>query len=126
MGGPKVGRIGTGGAPEADAAQRAAQPVSAVRFSRLVRALGFEGRGLGLKVPGFRSPPRIPGNRTIRRFPDGQAVVAVALKGRTEPEVWADLVEGLLAFNGVNLVDAARLRSHLLPLHSGETERDAA
>lgn len=100
--------------------------VSAVRFSRLVRALGFEARSLGLRIPGFRSPPRITANRTIRRFPDGQAVVAIALKGRSEPEVWADLVEGLLAFNGVNLVDAARLRSLLLPLHCGETELDAA
>ena len=103
-----------------------AAPVTAVRFSRLVRDLGFEARSLGLRIPGFRSPPRITANRTIRRFPDGQAVVAVALKGRTEPEVWADLVEGLLAFNGMNLVDAARLRSHLLPLHCGETELDAA
>lgn len=100
--------------------------VTAVRFSRLVRALAFEARAVDLRVPGFRSPPRITANRTIRRFPDGQAVVAVALRGRTEAEVWADLVEGLLAFNGVNLVDAARLRSHLLPLYCGETERDAA
>ena len=101
-------------------------PVTAVRFSRLIRALAFEARAVSLRVPGFRSPPRITANRTIRRFPDGQAVVAVALKGRTEPEVWADLVEGLLAFNGLNLVDAARLRSHLLPLHCGKTELDAA
>lgn len=100
--------------------------MSAVRFSQLIRALGYEARSLGLRIPGFRSPPRISANRTIRRFPDGQAVVAVALKGRSEPDVWADLVEGLLAFNGVNLVDAARLRSHLLPLHCVETELDAA
>ena len=100
--------------------------VTAVRFSRMVRALTFEARAVGLRVPGFRSPPRIAANRTIRRFPDGQAVVAIALRGRAEPDVWADLVEGLLAFNGVNLVDAARLRSHLLPLHAGETELDAA
>ena len=101
-------------------------PVTALKFSRLIRDLALEARGLGLRVPGFRSPPRITANRTIRRFPDGQGVVAVALKGRAEPDVWADLVEGLLAFNGLDLVEAARLRSHLLPLHTGETELDAA
>ena len=118
-----MGRQGVSATPERGAPGPA---VTAVRFSRLIRALAFEARGVGLRVPGFRSPPRITANRTIRRFPDGQAVVAVALKGRTEPDVWADLVEGLLAFNGVNLVDAARLRSHLLPLHCEETELDAA
>lgn len=100
--------------------------MSALGFSRMVRALATEARGLDLRVPGFRSPPRIRADRTIRRFPDGQAVVAVAIRGRTEEEVWADLVEGLLAFNGVNLVDAARLRSQLLPLGASETELHAA
>ena len=100
--------------------------MSALGFSRMVRALAMEARPLKLRVPGFRSPPRIPADRTIRRFPDGQAVVAVAIRGRPEADVWADLVEGLLAFNEVNLVDAARLRSQLLPLAAGETELHAA
>lgn len=107
-------------------AQQELTPVTALGFSRLVRSLAMEARSLGLGVPGFRSPPRISANRTIRRFPDGQAVVAVAIRGRAEPDVWADLVEGLLAFNGLNLVDAARLRSQLVPLAGGETELHAA
>lgn len=101
--------------------------VSAVGFARMVRALGGEGRALGLKIPGFRSPPKLAANRTIRRFPNGQAVVAVALRGRSTADVWADLVEGLLASNGLNLVDAAPLRSQLIPALEGEvTHLDAA
>ena len=100
--------------------------MSALGFSRMVRALAMEARALDLRVPGFRSPPRIRADRTIRRFPDGQAVVAIAIRERSETDVWADLVEGLLAFNEVNLVDAARLRSQLLPLRASETELHAA
>ncbi|MBW3536868.1 MAG: hypothetical protein KY395_03740 [Actinobacteria bacterium] len=100
--------------------------MSALGFSRMVRALATEARGLDLRVPGFRSPPRIRADRTIRRFPDGQAVVAVAIRGRTEDDVWVDLVEGLLAFNGVSLAEAANLRSQLLPRRGSETELHAA
>ena len=51
-------------------------------------------------VPGFRSPPRLPGvDRSIRRRPDGAAVVAVRVHGRSIEAVVTDMVEGVLAAN---------------------------
>ncbi len=80
-------------------------PVAAsVRFATAVQALAAEARRQGLVMPGFRSPPRPPGvQRTIRRRPDGQAVVAVRLRGRPFAAVAADMVEGVVVAN--RLVD---------------------
>jgi len=100
--------------------------VSALEFSRLVRALAFPARGLGLEVPGFRSPPRIAAPRTIRRFPDGQSVVAIAIRGRERSAVWFDLVEGLIISNGLDAAKAARARETLMPMVAGDEMRPHA
>ena len=72
-------------------------------FAVTARQVGAEARRLGLDVPDFRSPPGLPGrDRTIVRRPDGTASVAVRVRGRSPYEVVTDLVEGVLAVNGLS------------------------
>jgi hypothetical protein len=88
---------------------------ASVRFAGAVQALAAEARRQGLVVPGFRSPPRPPdAHRTIRRRPDGQAVVAVRLRGRAFAAVAVDMVEGVLVTNRVSGRRATALRTALL------------
>ena len=91
------------------------QQVLSLRFAETVRRLVAAARPLGLATPTFRSPPGLAGaDRTIRRRPDGSVVVAVALRGRPWPVVEADLVEGVLAANGLLGPVAERARVSLL------------
>ena len=88
---------------------------TAVHFSVIARALAAEARRLGLVPPGFRSPPRRRGAaRTIRRFLDGGAVVAVRLGGRPVALVASDMVDGVLAANQLSGPSAADTRACLL------------
>ena len=87
---------------------------TSLRFAEAARALGHEARQRGLVIPGFRSPPRLPGaDRSLRRRNDGSATVAVVLHGRPFVAVLADMVEGVLVTNGLSGTDADRLRSQL-------------
>jgi hypothetical protein len=82
-------------------------------FSTSARLVATEARRLGLAVPGFRSPPRLPGAvRTIRRGSDG-AMVAVVLRGRPLTDVVADLIEGVVVANGLSGAAAVRCRRRL-------------
>ncbi len=103
-------------------------PVAAsVRFAAAVQAVSSEARRQGLVVPGFRSPPRAPGPmRTIRRRGDGQAVVAVRLRGRAFEAVAADIVEGVLVANSVSGSRATVLRTRLLAAALDADEARAA
>lgn len=85
---------------------------TALGFATTVRLLAAEARRLGLDVPGFRSPPRLPGaDRSLRRRAGGSAAVAVRLRGRTAGAVVADMVEGVLVANGlVEGAEAERCR----------------
>ena len=86
------------------------QQSSSLRFARAVQALAHAARTLGLVVPGFRSPPRLVGvQRSIKRWPGG-ATVAVVVRDRPWAAVQADLVEGIVAANGLSgpAADAAR------------------
>lgn len=86
----------------------------AVRFAEAVRHLTAAARAHGLDVPAFRSPPRTPGvPRALRRYAGG-AVVAITLRGRSFDAVLADMVDGVLAVNGRQGPQAARLRAELL------------
>ncbi|HMC53144.1 MAG TPA: hypothetical protein VKI64_10320 [Acidimicrobiales bacterium] len=81
-------------------------PLDALSFSSLARQLGAEARELGLEVPGFRSPPcRAGAVRTLRRMAGGGCMVAVRHRARPGSRVLMDLVDGVLAVNG--LVGAA-------------------
>ncbi|MFN8051018.1 MAG: hypothetical protein U0Q22_06260 [Acidimicrobiales bacterium] len=77
------------------------QPLS-IRFSESVRVLSDAARQLGLSVPAFRSPPQRPEvDRSLRRRPNGETVVAVRLSGRPFAAVQNDLIEALLLVNEV-------------------------
>lgn len=87
---------------------------AAVLFARSARALQEAARAAGLASPAFRSPPRRPDcNRTIRRLRGG-AVVAVRIQGRRPSEIQRDMVEGVLAANGLHGAAAVHLRGRLL------------
>jgi hypothetical protein len=87
---------------------------TSLRFASAVRALGLAARDGGWVVPAFRSPPRVPGvDRTLRRRPDGGATVSVRLRERPWPAVLADMIDGLVAANGLGGTDAADARSAL-------------
>lgn len=62
----------------------------------------------------FKSPPRIVGvTRTVRHRADGQAVVAVAFRNRPPAAVVADLIDGVMLVNEVEVAQASRLRDDL-------------
>jgi hypothetical protein len=85
-----------------------------VRFSAAVRAVGQEARRMGLVVPAFRAPPRLPGvDRTLRRS-RGEPIVAVRLRGRPFADIVADIVEGVLVANGVPRRGDLAVRRNLL------------
>ena len=87
---------------------------TSVRFAGAVKSLSDVARRQGLAVPAFRSPPRLGGcERTIRWRPDGGATVAVRLKGRLWVQVLADMVEGVVAANGLQGAEADRARTAL-------------
>lgn len=84
---------------------------TSLRFAAAARALGHTARRLELKVPGFRSPPRLAdSDRSLRRRPDGGAMVSVRLKGRPWMAVVSDMIEGVVAANELHgpAADAAR------------------
>ncbi len=94
----------------------------AVRFAEAARSLGRAAHAVGLEVPAFRCPPKVPGAaRTLRRYPGG-TVVAVRLRGRAFEEALADMVEGVLVANRVPEPDATRLRPVLAAAAAGEAE----
>ena len=83
------------------------------RFAHAARTLAREARRRGLVAPSFRCPPRLVGaDRTLRRRPGG-AVVAVRLRGRPWPAVLADMIEGVVAVNGLSPPAATRVRTEL-------------
>lgn len=82
-------------------------------FARTARALAHATRSLGLVVPAFRSPPRVAGAaRTLRRYPEG-VVISVRLD-RPADTVAADLIDGVIAANGITDPDqVAAVRDQL-------------
>lgn len=83
-------------------------------FAGTARRLAVAARARGLDAPGFRTPPRQAGcDRTIRRYPDGTALVAVRVTGRPWDDVVDDLVSGVLALNDLHGALAAEVRWEL-------------
>lgn len=86
---------------------------STLRFAHAVRTISESARLQGLQVPMFRSPPRSPGAvRTIRRTRRG-ATVSVLVTGRPWTNVLADMVDGVVAVNGLGGGPAIRCRTAL-------------
>lgn len=93
---------------------------TSLQFARLARLLASAARERGLRVPAFRSPPRVSGvARTVRRGHDGAVIVAVSVRGRPLMAVVADMVEGIVVANELNGVEATRVRTALWELVSG-------
>lgn len=91
-------------------------PASTVDFASAARTLTREARRRGLVGPSFRCPPRLVGvDRSIRRRRDG-AIVSVRLRGRPWPAVLADMIEGVVAANGLAAPESDRLRADLWQL----------
>ncbi|HEY8523587.1 MAG TPA: hypothetical protein VIL48_01400 [Acidimicrobiales bacterium] len=87
---------------------------TSLRFARIARRLGDAARAQGLRAPTFRSPPRLPGvTRTIRRAGRGRATISVVLRGRPWAAVSADMIDGVVAANGLRGVAADRVRAAL-------------
>jgi hypothetical protein len=84
-----------------------------LRFARAVQVLTATARAAGLVVPGFRSPPRLVGvQRSIKRWRGG-ATVSVVVRDRPWAAVLADLVEGVVAANGLRSPASDRVRADL-------------
>ncbi|MEW6153784.1 MAG: hypothetical protein AB1673_07325 [Actinomycetota bacterium] len=87
---------------------------TSLAFADAARRLAAECRARGLEVPGFRSPPGRQGAvRTLRRRADGGVIVAVTVRGRPLAEVLADMVEGVVAANGLAGQAASEARAGL-------------
>lgn len=85
-----------------------------LQFAAVVRTLSSAARARGLVVPGFRSPPKVPGaERTMRRRVDGAVTVSVVVKGRPFQAVIADLIEGIVVANDLTGAEATRVRTQL-------------
>jgi hypothetical protein len=85
-----------------------------VDFAAAARTLTREARRRRLVAPGFRCPPRLVGvDRSIRRRPDGAAVVAVRLRNRPWVAVLADMIEGVVVANRLGPPSSDRLRADL-------------
>ena len=84
------------------------------RFVLTARALAIAARELGLHAPSFQSPPRSDGlDRSIKRQPDGDCVVAVRVRGRPFAAVVADAIEGIVVCNNLDAASAATARDEL-------------
>lgn len=88
-------------------------PATALGFAAAARRLAAESRRRGLLVPVFRSPPRLPGARSLRWTGDG-AVVAVRIRHRLMADVVCDMVDGVVAANRLTAAEAAAHRRDLL------------
>ncbi len=86
---------------------------SSLRFAEAARALAEGARSLRLVAPAFRSPPRTPGERSIRRRVDGGVTVAVRYRDRPWGAVLADLVEGVVVANALSGPSADEARTGL-------------
>ena len=84
-----------------------------VQFAAAARALAAAARRFGLAAPSFRTPPRLVGlDRTVRRHPLG-GVVSVRLRGRPWAAVVADMIDGVVAVNRLDVRRANRARADL-------------
>jgi hypothetical protein len=97
-----------------------------MRFAHVAQAMAEAVRRRGLIVPAFKSPPRTVGvTRSIQWRADGSCAVAVGLRGRPWSAVVADMIEGVVVANSLELGPAGRLRSELWEEIGGADTRAA-
>ena len=87
---------------------------TSIRFSHAARAMRLVVQQRGLDMPLFRSPPRLQGvQRSLTRRAIGASTVAVRLRQRPWAAVLADMIEGVVAVNGLSPPAATRVRTEL-------------
>jgi hypothetical protein len=87
------------------------ETASTLMFTTAVRLLSRQARTLGLRMPGFRCPPRLGGvDRSLRWRAGGSATVAVRLRGRPVAAVLADMIDGVVVTNGLTGTAADEVR----------------
>jgi hypothetical protein len=89
------------------------EPATTARFALAARELAQAARAAGLKAPGFRSPPRLVGADRTLRTRAGRVTVAIRVRGRPWLPVVSDMVEGIVAANGLVGPPADRAREAL-------------
>lgn len=116
-GAARQARAPSGGAP---------REALSLRFVEVAKALARAARAQGLAAPVFRSPPRLVGvSRSIRRQRNRSVTVSVALRNRPWAAVLADMVDGVVAANGLEGVAADRCRTQLWAVLDEAGERAA-
>lgn len=102
-------------------------PVPAtVRFAEAAKVLAAAARAQDLLAPSYRTPPRLVGiDRTVRRHAKGGAV-AVRVRGRPWPAVVADMIDGVVALNGLDSAHANRVRADLWDVVLSSESRPAS
>ena len=88
------------------------ETTSVQQFAEAARTVARVARSKELTVPTFRSPPRLPVDRTIRHQAE-RAVVSVRVKGRPFVAVAADMIEGVIVANRLSGPEALRVRGAL-------------
>ncbi len=92
---------------------RVMQDASTLSFVAAARVLSRAARSRRLRVPSFRSPPRLEGaDRSLRRIGTA-AIIAVRVRERPLPAVIADMIEGIVAANRLQGLEADRTRAAL-------------
>ena len=86
--------------------------LSPPEFADVVKQLERAAKAAGMRMPAFASPPRTASaKRTIRWLADDRALVAVRRADRGADAVVTDMIEGVVAANGLSgseAKDAAR------------------
>jgi hypothetical protein len=95
------------------------------QFAQAARTVARVARAKELTVPTFRSPPRLPVDRSIRHTAAG-AVVSVRVRGRPFVAVAADMIEGVIVANRLAGPDALRVRGALWAALGFEVANPAA
>ncbi len=91
-----------------------ASGIGAQEFAEAARVIGRILQAKGWLAPGYRTPPRVVGcDRSIRRSGNGGATIAVRVRNRPAPAVFADMIDGAVAANRLAGADAVRCRAAL-------------
>jgi hypothetical protein len=102
------------------------EAATTARFALAARELAQAARAAGLMAPGFRSPPRLVGADRTLRTRAGRVTVAIRVRGRPWLPVLSDMVEGVVAANGLVGPPADRARELLWMAVAGDAHADRA
>ena len=90
-----------------------ASSTTTLRFAEAAQTLGRSARHHGLRVPTFRSPPRIEDVRRSIRWGGDTSTISVVLRDRPWSAVLSDMIEGVLVANRLGRGRADIVRASL-------------